>query len=137
MYPTRSEMDDFFESLGRRWALDTSVKENSVEYQLTKGQRRVVFRWDSHWPEEMWFVFGSDGRWEFEDWTEMSAPEEKSIHFEYLESLAERYLESTTRLRRRWRLFGAHILQYQRQGSWHDMRKAIQQPDPPSTDPKR
>lgn len=125
MYPTRHQVDNFFNQLGYRWILVITELDKTVEYELSKGQRKVVYRWDPRNPEEMWFVFGNGSEWDFEDWTEMFESEKQSVHFSYLEALAERYLENQTRLRRTWLLFGRSVLQFENQGSWHDIRKAV------------
>jgi len=111
MFPTRLEVDAFFEKLGRQWHLEVSETVFELEtclgpgakYTLTKGCKKVVFQWEIRRPEEMWYLLINNDVYEWDGWTEVFPSEEISVHFDYLEEISTRYLESPTRISKKWK----------------------------------
>jgi hypothetical protein len=125
MYPARAEVDNFFKSFPSQWKLNVVERDDGAEYHVAHGSKKVFYFWSPNRPEEMFYVLQNGSTYEFEDWTEIFESEESArSHFEYLRSLAERYLNHQTRFRKRWHFLGSPIPQYQKDGLWHDLRSA-------------
>ncbi|MDH5769592.1 MAG: hypothetical protein OEZ31_11660 [Nitrospirota bacterium] len=124
MYPSESDVNTFFDDLSSDFDLHINQLDNANEYVLSKDNKDIIFKWSPTAPEEFWFVFSSENKYLYEDWTEMFETEEKEALFSYLKLISMRYFEHATRLHKPWLIFKARV-QYKIQGKWKDILSPI------------
>ena len=111
------------QSIASDFAGDTSESPDAIFVEIRRGAKKICLDWPKHDLAEVWMTF-YDGDHEtglYQDWFECMGADDKDEFVAYTRTVAARFLEHPSRLKKRGLIFGRWVLEVQIGEGWHNI----------------